>query len=248
MRKRPERGMKLARLVCTADYRRGLRLGVGAAVEHERLMAALPLGSVIDVGANKGQFSLMLNALHPDTPIHAFEPLAEAADVFQQLFAAVPAVRLHQFAAGAQDGIAEIHLSGSLDSSSLLPISALQDRVFPGTAAVATRTIRVRPIDQVLADWVPVQPLLIKLDVQGYELEALRGMPALLDQAAYIYLELSFAPLYFGQPVASEIIGWLAERGFHLGCVNAVSRTAQGLPVQADVLFWRDTSPRPSFA
>lgn len=55
-------------------------------------------------------------------------------------------------------------------------------------------------------------------------------------------------PLYVGQPIASEIIRWLAERGFHLGCVNAVSRTAQGLPVQADVLFWRDTSPRLSFA
>ena len=246
MRKLLARLMKLARLLRNADYRRGLRHGVGAAVEHEDLIAALPLGSIVDVGANKGQFSLMLKAAHPAASIHAFEPLAEAANVFDHVFAGITGVSLHRFAAGPEAGETAINLSGSADSSSLLPIGALQDRAFPGTATIAKRMIQVRRIDDVLTGWTPIQPLLIKLDVQGYELEALRGMPDLLGQAAYVYAELSFAQFYEGQPLAAELIAWLGESGFELGYINDVSRTSQGFPAQADVLFWRPTSPKPT--
>lgn len=246
MRKLLSRLIKLRRLIRIADYRRGLRYRVGAATEHEGLMAALPLGSVIDVGANKGQFSLMLKAVHPAAPIQAFEPLCEAASVFDRVFAGVSGVSLHRVAAGPEGGEAEINLSGSADSSSLLPIGALQDSAFPGTATVAKRKIQVRRVDDVLKDWMPIQPLLIKLDVQGYELEALQGMPHFLAQAAYVYAELSFMKFYEGQPLASELIAWLADKGFDLAYINDVSRTSQGFPAQADVLFWRPTSPRPA--
>lgn len=244
MRKILNRIMKLNRLVRKPGYRRGLRQGVGAATEHETLMASLRVGSAIDVGANKGQFSLMLKELHPTAPIHAFEPLVEAAIVFERLFDGVAGITLHRVAAGTENRETEINLSGSADSSSLLPISVLQDEAFPGTASVARRTIQMRRIDDVLKDWTPIQPLLIKLDVQGYELEALRGMPALLGQAAYVYAELSFFPFYDAQPLAAELVAWLAEQGFELAYINDVSRTSKGFPAQADVLFWRDSSSR----
>lgn len=246
MRKILNRTLKLIRLVRAPGYRRGLRLGVGAATEHEQLIAALPLGSAIDVGANKGQFSLLVRAHHATAPVHAFEPLEEAAAVFERLFSVDPDVTLHRFAAGPVTAQAEIHVSGRADSSSLLPISEMQDRAFPGTAAVATRTIPVRRIDDVLKDWTPIRPLLVKLDVQGFELEALKGMPDLLASADYVYAELSFIPLYEGQPLAAEVIAWLADRGLHLSYINDVSRTGAGFPAQADVLFSRTGAQKPS--
>ena len=238
---------KLGRILRLRSFRSALRFGVAAAIEHETLIRALPISALIDVGANKGQFSLLVRAHHPHVPIHAFEPLDEAAGVFERLFAGDANVTLHRCAAGPAEGEAEINISGHADSSSLLPISDLQDRSFPGTATVASRKIRIRRIDDVLEGMTLPAPLLIKLDVQGFELEALKGMPRLLAAADYVYAELSFFPLYDGQPLAAEVIGWLSDQGLRLAFINDVSRTQRGVPAQADVLFARERAPAPGF-
>jgi FkbM family methyltransferase len=71
-------------------------------------------------------------------------------------------------AVGPQAGEARIHVSARDDSSSLLPITARQSALFPGTAEAGTATIRVAR----LADEVPAAdlaaPALLKLDVQGF--------------------------------------------------------------------------------
>lgn len=232
------RVFKLSRLMGQAGYRRGLRFGVAAAIEHAELIALLPIGTLVDVGANVGQFSLLVEAHHPQALIHAFEPLQEAAKVFTRLFGGRSKVTLHRFAAGAAASKMEINVSGHADSSSLLPISRAQAASWPGTEAVGTRQVQVRRVDDVLNQDLP-GPLLIKLDVQGYELEALKGMPSLLAKADYVYVEVSFAPLYDGQPLAAEVIAWLTQRGFEVGGVQHIGRIASGAPIQADILFCR---------
>jgi FkbM family methyltransferase len=239
---------KLIRLLTRPDYRRGLPFGVAAAVEHADLIALLRLGTVIDVGANVGQFSLLVNTLHPQVVIHAFEPLEEAASVFDRLFVGRQHVTLHRCAAGAEDCETEIHVSGRADSSSLLPISELQDRAFSGTAAIANRKIPVRRVDDILDGLSLPGPLLIKLDVQGYEMEALRGMPRILAKADYVYAELSFAPLYEGQPLAHDVIAWLAAHSFDLASINTLARLATGVAVQADALFCTRAAANPVLA
>jgi hypothetical protein len=80
-------------------------------------------------------------------------------------------------------------------------------------------------------------PALLKLDVQGYELQALRGCEALLEHFAYIYAECSFIELYTGQALADEVAGWLAERGFRQTGVGNLASDREGRSVQADFLF-----------
>lgn len=230
---------KVRHLLTRNEYRRGLRHGVAAAIEHDGPIRALEVGTLIDVGANIGQFSLLTRALHPRANIHAFEPLPAMADRYADLFADDERVKLHRIAAGEGEGTAEIHVSGRPDSSSLLPISNLQNKIFPGTAEVSLLSIPVRAIDLVMQDADLHGPILVKLDVQGFELAALKGMTGLLGRVAHIYVEVSFMELYVGQPLAHEIIDWLAGQGFHIAGVHNISLTDDGVSVQADVLFLR---------
>ncbi len=78
---------------------------------------------------------------------------------------------------------------------------------------------------------------MLKLDVQGYELEALKGCEDLLDSFSYVYAEGSFVELYEGQVLAGDLVAWLRERGYTLSGVYGVVYDNHGRSVQADMLF-----------
>ena len=231
---------KLLRLLARPPYRRGLRHGVGAAIEHRGALGGLALTTAVDIGANKGQFSLFLVETFPGAQVYAFEPLAKAAARFRAVFRGDARVTLHQTAIGPEQGPRTIYVSGREDSSSLLPITPLQDAVFPGTALKETATVPVAPLDEFLTRDQIQPPALLKLDVQGYELEALRGCQALLPRFAYIYAECSYAEFYAGQALADEIIDHLRHHGFHLAGIFNTAYDRKGRAVQADFLFRAD--------
>src|SRR4051812_7539188 len=91
---------KLSILVPNGEYRRGLRAGVAAAIEHQQLLRTLDARTVLDIGANCGQFALATRACLPDARIHAFEPLPGPAEVFRKVFAGDANVALHEVAIG----------------------------------------------------------------------------------------------------------------------------------------------------
>jgi FkbM family methyltransferase len=221
-------------------YLHALRQGVAASIEHERVLRNLgEIRTVLDLGANRGQFALVSRHCFPDATIVSFEPLSGPASRYRRVFVDDPAAVMHQVAIGPEAGEATIHVSKRDDSSSLLPITGMQNELFPGTAEAETKTIRVAP----LADLVDVQsiqlPVLLKLDVQGFELEALRGCESVLGRIGFVYVECSFLELYAGQALADEVIAWLRERGFRLSGVFNMSYDASGRSVQADFLFER---------
>jgi FkbM family methyltransferase len=230
---------KLMRLLADRNLRRGLCRGVAAAIEHEACLRSLPVASVVDVGANNGQFSLLVRRLLPGVPIHAFEPLAGPATRYEALFGRDERIRLHRVAAGEAPAQVPMNVSQRVDSSSLLPISAIQERVFPGTGQAGVEIVEVRRGDDVLAAEALPRPCLIKLDVQGFELSALKGLQRTLERADYVYVEVSFVELYEGQALADEIVGWLARRGFALAGVYNLSVDERGVSIQADALFAR---------
>lgn len=235
---------KLAHLLPDPLFRHGLRHGVAAAVEHRRILTPLGgLGTVIDVGAHTGQFSLLAARLFPDARIHAVEPLPAAAAVYDRVFADAPIGRgritVHRAAAGAEPGMAALHVSRRSDCSSLLPIGGGQVAFAPGSEAAGIVMVPVEPLDRLLPlDSLP-RPILLKLDVQGGELDALRGAGRLLSLADHVYAEVSFVPLYEGQPLAPAIVAHLAGHGFGLAGVNTPSFGPAGGCVQADLLFRR---------
>jgi hypothetical protein len=109
-----------------------LRLGVAPSIEHRKLLSQIDCDFILDVGGNRGQFSLISRMVKPGLPIVAFEPIPTEAEIFRKALSGKN-VHLHQTALGDKAGEAEIHLSRSADSSSLLPIGETQRKLFRDT-------------------------------------------------------------------------------------------------------------------
>ena len=209
-------------------------------VEHIGAIATLSPQTLIDVGANKGQFSLVARYLFPNVQIHAFEPLPDAARLYQAVVSG-PRV-LHPIALGARNGTIKFFVTSRADSSSTLPPSAAQYAAYGVSASHSIEVAVGRMADRV--DVAALRrPILVKIDVQGSELEVLKGAEEVLSLLDAIYCEVSFVQLYEGQPLAGDVIAYLSARGFDLRGIFNLSNTRKFGPTQADLLFCQKPSP-----
>lgn len=229
--------LKLLALSKTPLYRNALSAGVGAAIEHAPFLRNHAFATILDAGANKGQFALVARQYNPNAQIFSFEPLAAPAAIWRKAFSSDQRARVLPVALGAGASQQTIHISRRMDSSSLLPIGALQTKIFPGTEEIGTETIQVDTLDAAMRDVEIASPALLKIDVQGFEMPLLEGAQTTLAKIDAIYAELSFVPLYEGQKLAGEVIQWLAERGFYLAGVYNMTYSDSGAAIQADFQF-----------
>lgn len=233
------KAIKALRLLREPEWRAALlRHGVAATVEHDRLPLRRDFACIIDVGANRGQFALYSRARFPGARVYALEPLARPRRRLERLFRGDDGVRIIAAAAGSSPGRARINVSRADDSSSLLPLTSLQTRRFPGTETVGFEDVEVRTLDDLFRDQDLARPLLLKLDVQGFELEALRGAERLLARVDAVLTECSFLPFYEGQPLFEDVLQFLAGLGFRLSA-GAISSQQRGRWEQGDFLFER---------
>src|SRR5579871_1590799 len=175
-----------------------LRHRVVASFEH-RALPAKSYATVVDIGAHTGQFSLLARARYPEATIHAFEPLPEAAGKFREVFEGAPRVHLHEAAIAPEPAETTLYLDGAWDGGSLLP----------GSSSVREVVVRAAPLEELLAADDVKGPALLKLDVQGYELEALIGCRSLLDRFDDVVAELMLVEDRPGQALASDVVALL---------------------------------------
>ena len=209
--------------------------------EHRHIFQA-DLKTVVDIGANRGQFALAARCWAPAARLICFEPLSGPAKVFRLVFSGDNMVKLHEVAIGPHPEIRTMHISARDDSSSLLPITSLQFTIFPGTGEISTIQVRVAPLETFVEPQTIMTPALLKLDVQGFEYEALCGCESMLKEFDFVYCECSFVELYAGQKLAANVIDWLSMRGFCLKGVFNPAYDAAGQAIQADFLFGRAVS------
>ncbi len=246
IRSATSKARKLAAALAVPAWRRALLTrGVAAGVEHVPILRELgSCRTVVDIGANRGQFALAARQVFPTAHIISFEPLRAPATVYRELFKEDGRTCLHEAAIGPNGGVSIIHVSARDDSSSLLPIGTAQEALFPGTAEVSAEQVQVvRLADRVAGQRIE-SPALLKLDVQGFELDALRGCEPLIKGFAWIYVECSFIELYEGQALADAVIGWLRDRAFALCGVYNLKYDSKGRAIQGDFLFHQHAKDR----
>ena len=217
--------------------------GTAAGVEHKLVLQSLKCEYLVDIGANRGQFALIARKVFPQAKIHSFEPLKEPAQIFKKIFSNDPNVTLYPYAIGREKTTAIIHVTKDDDSSSMLPITKTQSSMFPGATEKETRQVSVLPLSQALGTTSIPPASLLKIDVQGFELDVLQGCEDILNKFSYVYVECSFVELYAGQSLAHEVISFLDRSGFLLCGIHNLYYDRLGLAIQADFLFKNRNAP-----
>jgi FkbM family methyltransferase len=206
-----------------------------------RFLADRDIDLVLDVGAATGNYAWTIRAGGYPGRICSFEPLGAPFARLEKLAGPDPRWTCERLALGARPGSAEINVAGNSDSSSLLEMEERHARSDPASVYVGTESVEVSTVDEVwdrvVAD---AENVFLKLDVQGFELEALRGAERSLARIAGVQAELSLVPLYEGAPRWTEVITHLQERGFHPERLEPAFEDPQtGEILQIDAVFSR---------
>lgn len=221
-----------------------LRCGCFPSFEHSQVITKDVLASLdmfYDVGANVGQFSAYVRCLGLTQPIIAFEPLPISFARLAGLSIFFANCYLYNVAIGSSRCRAPIYIAEPNDCSSLLPLNDLQKQYFNTKATAITSTIEVHT----LQDYLSIHSCkngFLKIDVQGLELEVLKGVSILSDFFEYVYVESSFVELYRDQPIFTDILKLLEHHQFRLCGLYNPQVNKKRMIIQADCLFRRLSS------
>ena len=229
------RRRRLARLKGTPAS--ALSLGHIDTLELLELLDPAKVKVIYDIGANVGTWTLLAKAVIPDAEIHAFEPMVEHCRAFAANTARIPGVLLHPTALGAEAKSATLHVTDFSDASSILPLADSGRSEF-GVHETEQRPISISTLDHWRESHDLPPPDLIKLDVQGYEANVLKGGPECLRCATAVIVEVSFVAFYRNQSLFADIVGLLGSYGFDLHAFGMNTPLGQPL-AQADALFLR---------
>ena len=191
--------------------RRSLRSGVQFDPYTIAKKYQLEINSVCHVGAHKGQEISDYLRLGISSAV-LIEPVHENYVVLQDITSKIPKYEAVNMAIGNHEGLVKMILaSNDFQSSSILqPHLHLQEA--PKVLFDRTIEIEISTLDNILTDSRSLD--LIVIDVQGYELEVLKGAKRSLDRCNYIFIEVNRAETYQGCAMIKDIDEFLYDHGF----------------------------------
>jgi FkbM family methyltransferase len=199
------------------------------------------IATVLDVGANLGQYARELRAFGYEGAILSFEPITSVFSQLERAASADPNWWCHNIAIGDTDGEATINIASNYASSSFLPMLDGHTSGAPDVYYQATQLVAVHRLDSLALDIR--SPAWLKLDIQGYEDRALAGAEQTLKGVAVVEAELSPASLYRSQATFHEVMTQLHSSGFGLIDLEPSFRDrVDGRVLSVDAIFAR--SPR----
>jgi FkbM family methyltransferase len=207
---------------------------------EDHWFATSGIKTVLDVGAHMGEFAQRIRTLLPNAELVCFEPLEEPFTKLTERFRGQPNFCAIRCALGEEAGQREIHHNEYAPSSSLLPMAKLHKQSFTFAVKERTEMIEVRRLSDVVRELNLRDPLLLKLDVQGFEDKVIAGGGDVVARAKIIIIEVSFQPLYEGGPLFDDIYRLLKEHGFtYNGNFEQLFSPKDGRILQADAIFCR---------
>jgi FkbM family methyltransferase len=198
--------------------------------------------TIIDIGSNQGQFALMLNAIFPDSQLYCFEPIPDCFEKLLKNTSKVKNLKAFNIGLGDRNEVLDFNLNDFSASSSFLEMSNLHTDNFPFTKNSQVISVPVERLDSFVQNLDIKSPLLIKVDVQGFEQQVILGGLETFTKAQFLIIETSFSPLYEKQSLFDDIYAQLHSLGFRYhGSLHQMISEKDGIILQADSLFVKDS-------
>ena len=191
--------------------------------------------TIIDIGSNKGQFSLLAKSLFPEVKIFSFEPQIECLNL-QRTILGEKNVKYFNFGLGNIIKKTNFYITNREDSSSFLKPTQIKMNKYK---TKKIEKISVKRLDRIIKKNEIKRPSIMKLDVQGYELEVLKGSKKILRNIDFIIAEISFKQVYKKQVTKKKLLQFLNRNHFKSKKMFNISKLNNKL-FQADILFDRD--------
>lgn len=213
----------------------GPRVTVLHSLQQARNVGFLPT-TVLDIGAAFGSFAQECRTIFPEARYLLLEPLREYLPVLERLKRTMPGMDVLCAAASSVSGEIDIHVHPDLVGSSLYR------EVEQGTDVNGVpRRVRAVTIDSVVREQRVAGPFLLKLDVQGAELDVLNGANATLRDCEFAVLEVSFFKFFDRGIECCDLLTSMRDRGFvPYDIVGLQYRPLDRALSQADIVFVRE--------
>jgi FkbM family methyltransferase len=203
---------------------------------RKRWLMDMNIQTVLDVGANIGEFSAIAASLFPMAKIYAFEPITDCVKSIKKK--QIPNLTIYQNALGNHNGDTKFYISSWNPSSSLKKMSELHKQNWPHTAENISTTVKARRLDSFETELNLKQEILIKVDIQGAEIEFIDGANNTLSKAKVIIIEAGYVQLYEDEGMFDGVYKRLKELGFSFrGVLKQSQSKTDDSYLQADFVF-----------
>lgn len=194
-----------------------------------RLFELKHIDCVIDVGANKGQYR---DFLRRDVgfrgQILSFEPISALALALKDRARTDSKWAIYQLALGSTTQTLPINVMSASDFSSFLkPDHTAVKEFYESNTIARTELVQMERLDAVISSFESenrgFQRYFLKLDTQGFDLEALKGSEESLQRIPGLQTEVSQVPIYKGMPTMAESLSYLNDRNFQISAMFPVT-------------------------
>jgi FkbM family methyltransferase len=198
------------------------------------------INTIIDIGANNGDFAEFLANYFQAEETYAFEALPSYIPELEAKKATISNFHIFNVALSDRNGTEIFYQNSYGPASSFLPVSNISKNEYPETEGETETLVKVSKIDELLEIENFLPDILIKIDVQGWEDKVIKGGYKVFSCAKFVLIEMSFVPLYENQALFEEVHSLLVDLGYRLaGFKNQVNSIQSGQPLFAHCLYWR---------
>lgn len=170
--------------------------------------------TIIDVGANVGQFSVAASKEFPQAYIFPIEPDPQTVLKLRKNLPSRISQNVINTAVGECEGTVAFNINVDSQVSSILPLGTDRKNCFPESIVLRQIEVPLATLDSLFCEASLSEPILLKIDVQGYEEQVISGAARFLRRVNWIVMEVSFVCLYEGEQSLSVLIDMMASHGF----------------------------------
>jgi FkbM family methyltransferase len=173
---------------------------------------------ILDIGGGIGASVILYNKFFPGNKIIVFEPVFDNYTLIKSKISSISNIEVFNCAVGNENAKKQINIANRITSSSLLPLAADNNSTVFNETNLGQRgieNIEIVKLDDFL-EKIPDEIGIMKIDVQGYEMNVLQGSEEILKKTKIVLLEATNHDGYAGSPKYYTIDNYLREHNFSL--------------------------------